>query len=77
VLVDKDNTITDIEQEVEVALPEGVEHGDALEAALRHGLNSEQVKWYELDGNCIMNGITGEYYKVADGKKVLYPKSKE
>lgn len=77
VLVNEDNTILEIEQEVEVALPEGVEGGDALDDALRHGLDSEQVKWYELDGTCVMNGITGEYYKMVDGKKIPYPKSKK
>jgi len=39
--------ITNIEQEVEVGLPEGVVHGDALKCALKYGLKSRQVKWHQ------------------------------
>ncbi len=39
--------VDSISQEVEVLLPEGVAHGDALNLALRYGINSPEVKWHE------------------------------
>lgn len=57
-VVSESNLIRKIEQEIEVALPEGVQHGHALKDALRHGFDSPQVKrhvgaegyFYGVDG---------------------------
>ena len=54
-----------IEQEVEVLLPEGVAHGDALRLARRYGINSPQVKWHrDATGYMMMaDSLGGGYWK--------------
>lgn len=47
--INEDKTIKSIQQEVEVGLPETVAHGEAMRAALAHGLNSPQCQWYNDD----------------------------
>lgn len=76
VIVDDKDIIESITQEVEVGLPEGVAHGEALDAALEYGINSPQVKWYDDDE--ISHYYIGQdgYFKVKDdGTRILYPNS--
>lgn len=54
-----------IEQEVEVLLPQGVAHGDALRLARRFGINSPEVKWH-LDADGYAHTPLG-YYKMLKG----------
>ncbi len=70
-----DDIVERITQEVEVALPEGVEHGHALEHALKYGLDSPQVKWHrDADGYvCAPEG----FFKTTDGKMVPFPKPRK
>ena len=44
VVVDSDDIIQKISQEVEVGLPDGVNHGHGLSVALEHGIDSEELK---------------------------------
>jgi len=75
VYVDDNDIIQSITQEVEVALPEKVCHGWCLEDALKYGIDSEQVKWHNLESdiNGIITGNCGTY-KYVNNKKVNYPK---
>lgn len=45
--VKRDLYVESVTQEVEVLLPEGVAHGDALNLALHYGIDSPEVKWHE------------------------------
>jgi len=56
VIVDKDDIIQEISQEVEVGLPDGVVHGQALQTALKHGIDSEQCRRF-LENNKSGMGI--------------------
>lgn len=69
VVIDDDNIIKEITQEVEVGLPDGIEHGEHLRIALHHGIDSEQSNWYKGEHKgYLMDGINGIYYKqTADG----------
>lgn len=76
VIIDDKNIIKRITQEVEVAMPEGVSNGAAFRAAEKHGVDSEQVRWYVSDPeNPIRGFIHGkEFHKqLKDGTYVLYP----
>lgn len=78
VFIDEEDTIERITQEVEVALPSGVAHGEALDAALQYGIDSPQTKWHLLGGMTMMmaDGVIpgGAYYKVTpDGKIIDFP----
>jgi len=78
VIVDDENTILKITQEVEVALPSGVAHGEALGDALHYGIDSPQAKWHLLGGMTMMVSDSiipgGAYYKTTrDGKVTDYP----
>lgn len=50
--------VREIFQEVEVLLPEGVSHGDALREALEWGIDSPEVKWH-LDATGYFDGLCG------------------
>lgn len=72
VYVDSNNIIEKIRQEVEVGLPDGVEHAGALRDALKYGINSPQCKWHQ-DADGYIAGM-GTYSKVTkDGDIVPYP----
>ena len=74
VVVDDNNIIESIEQEVEVGLPEGVAHGQALRVALKYGINSPQCQWYN-DENIKGYVCTSEgYFKRSGGELVPFPK---
>ncbi len=79
-LDEDDKTIRKIEQEVEVGLPPGVPHGDGLRMALKYGLDSEEVKWHNIDGDYIYDN-TGEslraYKSTPDGKMIPFPGQKD
>lgn len=78
VRVNKDNIIQEIEQEVEVWLPEGIAHGHALTHALAWGIDSEQCKWHLDAEGTMYDGINGKYYKFTkDGKTVPFPESRK
>lgn len=69
-----DKTIRDIEQEVEVWLPDGVAHGHALGHALRWGKESKQCKWHLDATGTMYDGVHGGYYKFTeDGRTVPFP----
>ena len=71
----EDLIIEEIEQEVEVGLPDGIQHGEALRMALHYGIDSEQVKWYQDAESYSL--VFGRYYKhTVDGKMVLFPGTK-
>jgi hypothetical protein len=73
VWLEEDNhTIREIEQEVEVGLPEGVPHGAGLQTALKHGMDSEQLKWDNIHGMTayLKEGI---FKYGEDGKTYPYP----
>lgn len=77
VRLNNNKTIREIEQEVEVWLPDGVVHSHALEHALRFGIDSEQCKWHQDETGTMFCGITGRYYKFTkDGKTVEFPMPK-
>jgi len=74
VFIDENNIIEKIEQEVEVGLPEGVKHGNALWTALEYGIDSPQCKWYLDATSYLMDGINGVYYKwTPDGDLIPFP----
>lgn len=76
VYVDNKNIITGIEQEVEVGLPDGVAHGEALRHAFHYEINSPQVKWHSLPNisGYFMDGINGGYYAITeDGEHIPFP----
>jgi hypothetical protein len=75
VYVDNNDTIERIEQEVEVGLPDGVIHGEALKWALRTGIDSEQTKWFLDSKGTMLDCVNGgRYYKFTeDGKTVEFP----
>jgi len=77
VYIDDNNIIKEIEQEVEVALPDHVDSGEALAVALKYGIDSEQCKWYDDDTieSYFMDGINGIYYKCTKNGMVPFPKS--
>lgn len=72
VTVSKDGRIEGIRQEVEVGLPEGVVHGEALRDALQHGIDSRQVKWWSLS-DCVYHSSEGSFQVLPDGTSVPYP----
>jgi hypothetical protein len=76
VYLDEKELIESISQEVQVGLPEGVQHGHALSHALKHGLSSEQVEWHR-NASCYVIGNRG-LYKCENGKAELvkFPSSK-
>lgn len=77
VRLNENKTIREIEQEVEVWLPDGVVHGHALEHALRFGIDSDQCKWHQNEAGTMFDGTTGRYYKFTkDGQTVEFPKPK-
>lgn len=77
VMVDENDIIKEISQEVEVGLPEGVAHGHALDHALHFGLDSKQVKWH-LDAEATgYDCQSGEYWKIVNGKAILFPKEEK
>lgn len=63
-----ERTISRIEQEVEVGLPEECPHGAGLDAALRYGLKSPQVEWHNKPGIECYDGTGKEpaHYKLGD-----------
>lgn len=70
-------TISSIDQEVEIGLPDQCAHGAALKDALRHGLDSPQVKWHQHRGTVYHNYLGPEpetYILTNDGVKIPYPK---
>ena len=72
VYLGKEGKISSIRQEVEVGLPEGVPHGSGLHAALEYGLDSEQVKWHNLNGMTMVG--FGKTVKITDdGKEHPFP----
>lgn len=73
VTVDDDGIIQEIEQEIDVGLPEGVAHGEALYDAVNFGMGSEEVKWHRNATGYILDGINGVYYAKIDGKLVPFP----
>lgn len=75
VYINEDNTIRSIKQEVQVALPDGVEHGEALGVALKYGLDSEQVKWY-VDAEGYLATNKG-YYKQVGKEYIKFPETKK
>lgn len=78
VRLNDDKTINQIEQEVEVWLPDGVAHGEALDHALEFGINSEQCKWHLDAAMTSFDGINGVYYKITkDGIPVEFPRTKK
>ena len=76
VYVDKNDIIQEIGQEVEVGLPDGVEHADALEDAFKYGLDSEQVKWHQDAEGYFLDGVYGGYYKQTKKGLVPFPGEK-
>jgi hypothetical protein len=69
-------TISRIEQEVEVGLPDKCPHGAGLDAALHYGLNSPQVEWHNKPGmECYdCTGDEPAHYKLTDdGKRLPFP----
>jgi len=56
-----------IHQEIEVNLPEGVVHGQALGLAKEYGIDSPQVKWHQ-DATGYAAGLGG-YRKTTEGGK--------
>jgi hypothetical protein len=71
VRLNDDNKIREIEQEVEVWLPDGVEHGHALDHALAFGVDSEQCKWHQDAEHTIL--FEGHYYKSTKDGLVEFP----
>ena len=68
-----------IEQEVEVWLPEGVAHGQALKNALVYGVDSPQCRWWQDATSTMYNGISGVFTKTNEAGEVVpfpVPKSK-
>lgn len=76
-LEDDDKTVKRIQQEVEVGLPDGVCHGECLEAALKYGKESEQVRWHNIPGGYLY--MFGAAYKQPEdgGADILFPGCKE
>jgi hypothetical protein len=75
VILNEYDFIERIEQEVEVWLPDGVEHGQALQCALKYGIESEQCKWWKGATSTMYDGIiTHKLYKYdEDGNAVPFP----
>ena len=74
VFVTEEGIIKGISQEAEVGLPDEVPHGHGLAVALKHGLNSPQMKWEQLDGDVHIDGIHGKAYKITpDGQTIPHP----
>ena len=71
VFLDRRGRVARVEQEVEVGLPRQCAHGAALDAALRHGLDSPQVRWHSLRGNECFS--PAGHFKFVRGKAVPYP----
>ena len=67
--------IRSIEQEVEVGLPEGVVHGDALRCALKYGLKSKQVKWHQDATGYFYDGANEYKFTDKSKKPVPFPRS--
>ena len=76
VIVDEENIIKKITQEVEVALPSGVAHGEALGVALHYGIDSPQTKWYLIPGFVMMVADSiipgGAYYKTTPSGEIIH-----
>lgn len=62
--VGRKHYVNSIYQEVNVGLPNGVSHGEALSNALDHGINSNQVKWWDDEIGTIH--CDGRVYKQTD-----------
>lgn len=79
VFIDEDNIITKIHQEVRVGLPEGVVHGEALDRALKYGIDSPQCQWYNDDTieSYYYDGINGGYYKMTPEGQIPFPTEEE
>lgn len=85
IIIDDNNVIENITQEVEVGLPDGVAHGEALKHALEYGIDSPQVKWHlDCEGysyvDYSLKDKIGEencgYFKYTkDGKTVKFPET--
>ena len=75
VMLDADGFIEHIEQEVDVWLPDGVEHGQALKCALKYGIDSEQCKWWQGAKSTMYDGIvTHKLYKYdEEGNAIPFP----
>ena len=72
VWIDENDFIKKIQQEVKVGLPDECNSGSALKDALKYGIDSEQVKWHEVDGmTCYGFGETSKITN--DGKEIPYP----
>lgn len=70
----KRGKISEIEQEVAVWLPDGVQNGWALQHALQFGIDSPQVKWHQNAGSVLIDGIDGGTWKLTDdGESVPFP----
>jgi hypothetical protein len=63
----KDGDFVDkITQEVEVLLPKGVAHADALNLAKEYGIDSPEVKWHD-DATGYACGLGGYRKMLANG----------
>jgi len=79
VVVDDNNIIEKITQEVEVGLPERTTCGESLRVALKYGIDSPQVDWYNDDTitGFMVDGVNGIYYKRCAKGSVPFPKAQE
>jgi len=73
-LKEDDITIDTIDQEVTIGLPKGVAHGEAFRAAMKHGIDSDQVKWHDDDIESYYGDAKGNTFKIVKGKMIPYPK---
>jgi hypothetical protein len=76
-LEDDDKTVKRIQQEVEVGLPDGVCHGQCLEAALQHGKDSPQVAWHNEPGNYVYMPEGAFKQRPEGGPWLPYPRPKK
>ena len=75
VYIDDNNIITGVDQEVEVGLPDGVANGEAMGWAVKKGIDSPQVQWYNTPNiSHYQAGIGGYCIIQNDGTRVDFPK---
>ncbi|MDG7000371.1 MAG: hypothetical protein JRN15_14820 [Nitrososphaerota archaeon] len=81
IIVDKDDFIKRITQEVEVGLPDYVQHGQHLLTILNTGKTSLQAQWEAIDGDessydLEFDGVrySDTLKTLPDGRYVSYPK---
>lgn len=73
VYVDANDIIEDISQEVEIGLPEGVVHGEAMGMALAYGIDSPQCQWHNDDDITSYSMTPCGYYKHTSNGKIKFP----